>query len=79
MRRINASLFPAFEPDSRATVYALIVYQWLRGKSLADIIRRNIAWHDEVGRKYTLPGIIRDTMALVEQIARFRAPKYFSA
>lgn len=79
MRRINASLFPAFEPDSRATVYALIVFQWLKGKSLAEIIRRNIAWHDEVKRKYTLPGIIRDTMALVEQIARFRAPKYLSA
>jgi hypothetical protein len=79
MRRINASLFPAFEPDSRATVYALIVYHWLKGRSLADIIRRNIAWHDKVGRKYTLPGIIRDTMALVEQIARFRAPKYLSA
>ncbi len=79
MRRINASLFPAFEPDSRATVYALIVYQWLKGRSLADIIRRNIAWHEKVGRKYALPAIIRDTMALVEQIARFRAPKYLSA
>jgi hypothetical protein len=79
MRRINASLFPAFEPDSRATVYALVVYQWLKGRSLADIIRRNIAWHDKVRRQYTLPGIIRDTMALVEQIARFRAPKYLSA
>lgn len=79
MRRINGSLFPAFEPDSRATVFALIVFQWLKGKSLAEIIRRNIAWHDEVKRKYTLPGIIRDTMALVEQVARFRAPKYLSA
>lgn len=79
MRRINASLFPAFEPDSRATVYALIVFQWLKGKSLAEIIRLNIAWHEKVGRKYTLPGIIRDTMALVEQVARFRAPKYLSA
>jgi len=79
MRRINESLFPAFEPDSRAKLYALIVLQWLKGKSLAEIIRRNIAWHEEVGRKYTLPGIIRDTMALVEQIARFRAPKYLSA
>lgn len=79
MRRINASLFPAFEPDSRVTLYALIVFQWLKGKSLAEIIRRNIAWHEKVGRKYTLPGIIRDTMALVEQVARFRAPKYLSA
>lgn len=79
MRRINASLFPAFEPDSRAPLYALIVVQWLEGKSLAEIIRRNIAWHEEFKKKYTLAGIIRDTMALVEQVARFRAPKYISA
>lgn len=79
MRRINASLYPAFVPDSRAKLYALIVFQWLKGKSLAEIIRRNIAWHNEVKRKFTLPGIIRDTMALVEQVARFRAPKYLSA
>ncbi|WP_448032744.1 DEAD/DEAH box helicase [Bradyrhizobium liaoningense] len=79
MKRINASLFPAFEPDSRARLFALIVFQWLKGKSLAEIIRRNIAWHEEVNRPYKLPALIRDTMALVEQIARFRAPKYFSA
>lgn len=78
MRRINTSLFPAFEPDSRVMLYALIVFQWLKGKSLAEIIRQNIAWHDKVGKMYSLPVIIRDTMALVEQIARFRAPKYLS-
>jgi hypothetical protein len=79
MRRINASLFPAFEPESRIKLYALIVLQWLKGQSLAEIIRRNIAWHQEVKRSYNLPTLIRDTMGLVEQIARFRAPKYFSA
>lgn len=79
MKRINASLYPAFEPDSRARLFALIVFQWLKGKSLAEIIRRNIAWHEDVGRAYQLPALIRDTMGLVEQIARFRAPKYLSA
>jgi len=79
MRRINASLFPAFEPESRVKLYALIVVQWLKGQSLAEIIRRNIAWHQEVKRSYHLPTLIRDTMALVEQIARFRAPKYLAA
>ena len=79
MKRINASLFPAFEPDSRARLFALIVFQWLKGKSLAEIIRRNIAWHEEVKRPYKLPALIRETMALVEQVARFRAPKYLSA
>jgi hypothetical protein len=79
MRRINANLFPAFEPESRIRLYALIVIQWLKGQPLAEIIRRNIAWHQEVKRSYKLPTLIRDTMALVEQIARFRAPKYLSA
>ncbi|KQM27919.1 MULTISPECIES: DEAD/DEAH box helicase [unclassified Sphingomonas] len=79
MRRINASLFPAFTPDKRVALYAIIVLQWLEGKSLARIIRRNIAWHEDVGKDYQLPALIRDTMALVEQIARFRAPKYLSA
>ncbi len=79
MRRINASLFPAFTPDKRAPLYGIIVLQWLKGKSLATIIRRNIAWHEDNGKDYRLPALIRDTMALVEQIARFRAPKYLSA
>jgi len=79
MRRINATLYPAFEPESRINLYALIVLRWLKGQSLAEIIRRNIAWHQEVGRPFRLPALIRDTMNLVEQIARFKAPKYLSA
>ncbi len=79
MRRINRSLFLAFEPDSRVELFALIVFRWLKGQSLAEIIRRNIEWHQKVGRSFRLPQLIRDTMALVEQIARFRAPKYLSA
>ncbi len=79
MRRINASLFPAFEPEGHIRLYALIVVQWLKGRSLAEIIRRNIEWHQKVGRSFKLPQLIRDTMALVEQIARFKAPKYLSA
>ena len=31
------------------------------------------------GRSFKLPVLIRRTMELVEQIARFRAPKYLSA
>lgn len=79
MRRINTNLYPAFEPESRISLYALIVSQWLKGQSLAEIIRRNILWHHKVGRAYKLPSLIRDTMGYVEQIARFKAPKYFSA
>jgi hypothetical protein len=79
MRRINENLFPAFVPQGRVRLHALIVVQWLRGHSLARIIRENIDYHLEVKRPYKLPLLIRDTMDLVEQIARFRAPKYLSA
>jgi superfamily II DNA/RNA helicase len=79
MRRINEHLFPAFMPDGPIPLYALIIVQWLKGFSLASMIRRNIDYHRSRGRAFRLPALIRHTMELVEQIARFRAPKYFSA
>lgn len=79
MRRINQHLFPAFAPEGLIPFHALIVVQWLKGFSLAAIIRRNIEYHERHGKPYKLPVLIRHTMELVEQIARFRAPKYLSA
>jgi hypothetical protein len=79
MRRINENLFPAFQPDGLIPLHALIVVQWLQGYSLAAMIRKNIDYHKKHARPYKLPKLIRDTMELVEQIARFRAPKYLSA
>jgi hypothetical protein len=79
MRRINEHLFPAFLPNGLIPLYALIVVQWLKGFSLAMMIKRNIDYHRKVGKPFKLPGLIRNTMELVEQIARFKAPKYLSA
>ncbi|CAM3991888.1 Dead/deah box helicase [Bordetella tumbae] len=79
MGRINKHMFLAFAPDSRIRLYALIVVKWLKGYSLARIIRDSIEWHQNTGRSFKLPDLIRGTMELVEQIARFRAPKYLSA
>lgn len=79
MLRINKHLFPAFSPDSRVRLYALIVVRWLEGQSLSKMIRKNIEWHQEVNRAFKLPALIRSTMELVEQVARFKAPKYLSA
>jgi superfamily II DNA/RNA helicase len=79
MERINEHLFPAFVPASRIRLYALIVVKWLKGYSLARIIRDSIEWHQDAGRSFRLPELIRGTMELVEQIARFKAPKYLSA
>ncbi|HEY7811398.1 MAG TPA: DEAD/DEAH box helicase [Allosphingosinicella sp.] len=79
MRRINSHLYPAFLPEGLIPLHALIVVQWLKGYSLALMIRRNIEYHRRVGKAFRLPILIRHTMEIVEQTARFRAPKYFSA
>lgn len=79
MRRINEHLFPAFLPEGLIPLHALIVVQWLKGFSLAVMIRRNIEYHQKNGKAFRLPILIRHTMELVERIARFQAPKYLSA
>lgn len=79
MERINDHLFMAFTPNARIRLYALIVVKWLKGYSLARIISDSIEWHQQASRPFKLPDLIRSTMDLVEQIARFKAPKYFSA
>lgn len=79
MERVNEHLFPAFTPAGGIKLYALIVVKWLKGYSLAKIIRDSINWHLSVGKTFRLPLLIRNTMELVEQIARFKAPKYLSA
>ncbi|WP_249193841.1 DEAD/DEAH box helicase [Gluconobacter wancherniae] len=79
MRRINEHLYPAFMPDSLIPLYVVIVVQWLKGFSLAAMIRANIDYHNRHSRKFVLPKLIRQTMEHVEQVARFKAPKYLSA
>ena len=79
MRRINAFVFPAFQPDGLVPLHALIVLEWLRGMSLATIIRRRIKYQEGRGRTYKLSVLIRETMEIVEQTARFKAPKYLAA
>ena len=79
MRRINQYVYPAFLPEGLIPLHALIVVQWLKGYSLSFMIRKSIDYHKEHKKTYKLPVLIRQTMELVEQTARFRAPKYFSA
>lgn len=79
MDRINKHLFPAFVPNARIPLFAFIIVAWLKGYSLPRIIRDRIKWAGEKNVPYKLPELIRGTMELVEQVARFKAPKYFSA
>jgi len=79
MRRINANLYPVFVPDSLIPLHALVVVEWLKGLSLAAIIRKRIEYQQRNKRSYKLPVLIRETMSMVEETARFKAPKYISA
>lgn len=79
MRRINSNILPVFLPDGLIPLHALIVVEWLRGLSLSVIIRKRIEYHQRNKKSYKLAVLIRDTMDIVEQTARFRAPKYIAA
>lgn len=79
MRRINENIYPVFLPDGRIPMHSLIIVEWLKGFSLSTIIRRRIEYNQRNNRSFRLPELIRNTMSLVEETARFRAPKYISA
>ena len=79
MRRINSNIFPVFLPDGLVPLHALIVVEWLRGFSLSVIIRKRIKYHQRKNKTFKLAVLIRDTMDIVEQTARFKAPKFISA
>ena len=76
---INQRVFPTFQPDGLVPLHALIVIEWLRGLSHSTIIRRRIENHENTNQNYNKGKVIRDTMELIEQTARFRAPKYLDA
>lgn len=79
MRRVNNNIYPVFLPDGLVPLHALIVVEWLKGLSLAEIIRRRIDYHQRNNNEYKLAELIRSTMKIVEETARFKAPKYISA
>jgi hypothetical protein len=76
LNRINAHIYPAFRAPR---LHALIIVEWLQGRSLAAIIAARIKHMKKREQEINLPQLIRSTMELVEEVARFRAPKYVSA
>lgn len=79
MERVNANVVPVFLPPGLIPLHSLIVVEWLKGYSLAAIIRNRIDYQKRNGRSYRLPNLIRETLEIVEQTARFKAPKYLSS
>lgn len=78
-QRINKYMFLAFFPSAAIPAHALVTIDWMRGLPLSMIIGRRIDYFRRRGDPINLSSIIRATMRDVEEIARFRAPKYLSA
>lgn len=79
MERVNTNVIPVFLPPGLIPLHSVIVVEWLKGYSLATMIRRRIDYHNRNGRTFKLPNLIRETLDIVEQTARFKAPKYLSS
>lgn len=77
--RVNTHVFPAFFPTGAVPVHALVTIEWMRGLPLGQIIRRRITYLRDNHRAVNLAAVIRETMRDVEEVARFRAPKYLAA
>jgi hypothetical protein len=77
--RIHNHMFPAFVPLGRVAVQALTTVNWMRGYPLARMIRERLQWLADHNQAIPAARAIRDTMKDVEEIARFKAPKYLSA
>jgi superfamily II DNA/RNA helicase len=79
MGLINGHLFPAFKPDMLIYGHAITVQRWLSGWSLARMIESRIRGIRAKGETPDVAKICRQTMEMVEQTARFAAPKYLAA
>jgi hypothetical protein len=81
---INLTLAPVFAPDVRVLPCALTTWDWMRGRTLGQMIAGRLKRERSKGgyqsdEELPYAKFIRDTMADVESIARFLAPKYLSA
>ena len=81
---INLTLAPVFAPKQRVLPCALTTWDWMNGKTLGRMIAARLMREKDNGNYKSseeLPyaKLIRETMAQVEEIARFYAPKYLGA
>lgn len=81
---INLTLAPVFAPEQRVLPCALTTWDWMRGRTLGQMIaarlkrERNKSQYQS-DEELPYARFIRETMAAVEEIARFLAPKYLGA
>jgi hypothetical protein len=80
LHRINSHLsnYAFGMGNSRVRQLALLITNWMRGFPLARLISNRESFYRERGDAIVLPTLIRSTMDDVEEMARFKAPKFLS-
>lgn len=75
-QRINSHLMKISSASKHLYSCSIIVVNWMRGYPLKRIIINRITYMKQKKIKYSLNTVIRDTMKLIEEFARYIAPKY---
>ncbi|MBE8576902.1 DEAD/DEAH box helicase [Vibrio sp. OPT18] len=78
--RINKYLSPrsfGFNPKA-SFVLALLITKWMNGHTVARIITDREKHYKNKGDSYKISTLIRNVLDDIENIARFRAPKYLA-
>jgi hypothetical protein len=76
--RCGAYLGGPFGEEKRQWQLAYLITDWMRGRPLAYLIRTRITLSKKSAKPKGTPALIRDTMADVETVARFQAPKFLA-
>jgi len=79
LNRINKTMGGPFGTVRQSRMYAVVILRWLEGWTLPRIIEARVKYDQEQGKPRKIADVIRETLELVENIARFAAPRYLSA
>lgn len=80
LSRINKYLSPSsfgFKPQA-TFVLSLLITKWMNGHTVARIINDREKYNKNKGNSYKISSLIRNVLDDIENIARFRAPKYLA-
>lgn len=77
LQRINSNLTKIAVFPTLLYSYSIVVINWMKGYPLSRIIAERIKYLKKKNRSYKLDTIIRETMSIIEEVARYKAPKYF--
>ncbi|ALI98929.1 DEAD/DEAH box helicase [Rufibacter tibetensis] len=70
------SMFLTGDSEKMSKTYAILVVNWMKGLPLPKMIDDSYKYWIKVQKPKPLDGVIRDTMDLIENYARFKFAKY---